>query len=455
MYRCRNCVLSMALTCTVLAAEPLHAAGAQPVPDPLSLEQAIALIDEQHPALQNDKLLLERVENIANEAREHKSLNVDLVGRMHWYEAGSSRFDTGNHDDHGLRLVVSKPLYDGGYSGSLAESARQGRKAAKLRIADNRSLYTITVMQKFFDVILADIEASRDNENMSVRYVRFERGQDNHELGKISDVELLGLENEYQEARLRAVESRGRASRTRQALALALNRPGQQPSALYLPELDVHHRALLEFGILIEKALKNNRQLAALESELLSARAQVEAARSPYRPDVSAVLERGEYSRELGSHDKWRAGLQMTWPLYSGGQSDTAADKAQIKVNQILYQRRQIELDIRQKIWDMTEEFALLKVQRQASDVFSSYRELYMDRSRALYDLEVKTDLGDAMIQISESHLRDARQTFQMALLLAQLNHLIGEDDAMNWGAVTEKTERQPQAGQSVRGYVQ
>lgn len=455
MYRCKSCVLSMTLTYAVLATGSLYAADTQPVPDPLSLQQAIALIDEQHPVLLQDKLLLERARNTANEAREHNSLNVDLVGRMHWYEAGSSRFDVGDHDDHGLRLVVSKPLYDGGYSGSLAESAEQGRKAAKLRIAENRSLYTITVMQKFFDVILADIEASRDNENMAVRFVRFEDGQDRHELGKISDVELLALENEYQQARLHMVASRGRASSTRQALALALNRPGQQPSALTLPELDVHNRTLLEFGILVAKALKNNRQLAALDSELLSARAEVEVARAPYRPDVSAVIERSEYSRELGSHDKWRAGLQMTWPLFSGGQSDVAISKAQLKVNQILYQRRQLELDIRQKIGEMMEEFVLLEAQRQASDVFSSYRELYMDRSRVLYELEVKTDLGDAMIQISESQLRDVRQTFQMTLLLAQLNHLIGEEDSMNWGAVTEKTDTRPQAGQQAREYVQ
>ncbi|MXY14280.1 MAG: TolC family protein [Proteobacteria bacterium] len=455
MYRCRSCVLSMTLTYAVLAAGPLHAADTQPVPDPLSLQQAISLIDEQHPVLLQDKLLLERAKNTANEAREHNSLSVDLVGRVHWYEAGNSRFDVGDHDDHGLRLVVSKPLYDGGYSGSLAESAEQGRKAAKLRIAENRSLYTITVMQKFFDVILADLEASRDNEDMAVRFVRFEDGQDGHELGKISDVELLALENEYQQARLRMVESRGRASSARQALALALNRPGQQPSALSLPKLNVHDRTLLEFDILVEKALKNNRQLAALDSELLSARAEVEVARAPYRPDVSAVVERSEYSRDLGSHDKWRAGLQMTWPLFSGGQSDVATSKAQLKVNQILYQRRQLELDIRQKIWDMVEEFVLLEAQRRASDVFSSYRELYMDRSRALYELEVKTDLGDAMIQISESQLRDVRQTFQMTLLLAQLNHLIGEEDSMNWSAVTEKIDIQPQAVQQAREHVQ
>ena len=255
MYLWRSRVLPVVLIYELLTCGFLSAAEKQSISDPLNLQQALALIDEQHPALLQDKLLLEQVQNTANEASEHNSLHVDLNGRMRWYEAGSSQFDTGDHDDHNLRLIVSKPLYDGGYSDALSESAWQNRKAARLRITDNRSLYTIMVMQKFFAIILADIEAARENESMAIAFVTFNRGQDNHELGKISDVDLLAMENTFHESRLRVIESEGRARSTRQALALALNRPGQQPSVLSWPELDVNNRKLLEFNILIEKAL--------------------------------------------------------------------------------------------------------------------------------------------------------------------------------------------------------
>gem|GEM_PF-4632036 len=76
--------------------------------------------------------------------------------------------------------------------------------------------------------------------------------------------------------------------------------------------------------------------------------------------------------------------------------------------------------------------------ERDANLAFTDYRELYMDRSRALYDLEVKTDLGDAMIQISEAHLRDASQRFKMTLLIAQLN-LLAREPIMKWDALTAK----------------
>ena len=94
----------------------------------------------------------------------------------------------------------------------------------------------------------------------------------------------------------------------------------------------------------------------------------------------------------------------------------------------------------------MAEQFRVLNARYEASQAFADYRELYMDRSRALYELEVKTDLGDAMIQISASHLRSARQQFELSLLLAQINFLAGEP-IMKWDALTNKIARHGEGG--------
>ena len=54
------------------------------------------------------------------------------------------------------------------------------------------------------------------------------------------------------------------------------------------------------------------------------------------------------------------------------------------------------------------------------------YRELYLDRSRALYELEVKTDLGDAMTEITAVNLDRARAEFAWLMTLAELDALRG-----------------------------
>ena len=54
-----------------------------------------------------------------------------------------------------------------------------------------------------------------------------------------------------------------------------------------------------------------------------------------------------------------------------------------------------------------------LRIRLAGLQVRGDYRELYLDRSRALYELEVKTDLGDAMTEMSAVELDQARAEFE------------------------------------------
>ncbi|MEF3193885.1 MAG: transporter, partial [Halothiobacillaceae bacterium] len=58
--------------------------------------------------------------------------------------------------------------------------------------------------------------------------------------------------------------------------------------------------------------------------------------------------------------------------------------------------------------------------------VREDYRELYLDRSRALYEMEVSTDLGDSMVQMSDARLRSMRTLFALSLAWAELDALLG-----------------------------
>lgn len=420
-----------------------HTSGTIPIPDPLTLEQAIQLIDSEHPELLQQKLAIERTQIERAEADNHQNLTVSLLGRVRWIKPRNN--DT-TEDDHTLRLVISKLLYDGGNTKIQQQAAVLAEQAADLQYQKNRDLYRIGVMKKFLDIILADLAAAGANESMASAFVRFDRAQDNHELGKLSDIDLLRIENIYQTERLKAVKAEGKARSMRQVLALALNRPGQQPSQLAEPELDVNGRVLPDFNTLLETVIQGSRQLTVLDKSLEAAQKKVEQVRSTYHPNITAQVERASYSRSLNSNDRWRAGIEFSIPIYDGGQRDVAIRKAQIHINELIYKRKQYELELRAQVRELYEQFNVLNAERQASDVFSDYRGLYMDRSRALYEMEVRTDLGDAMIQISASQLRDARQRFQMALLLAQINLLAGKD-VMDWDAFARKKSEQPDAG--------
>ena len=428
---------AIALVMSVCMLMASSASAASSLPDPLSLDQALSLIDEAHPELMQAGLDKQYSEVELLDATARNNFRVDVDGRLRWTEPSSDN-PIREDRDHRLSLIVSKPIYDGGLTSAREEAARLSGLSADIDYEYLKKQHSIKVMQNFFNIILADLRAARDIEALATLFVRVDRAEDRNELGQVSDIELLQLRSEYEDGRIRLYTSEGEARQTRQALALSLNRPGQQPSQLTPPSLNIHGRSLLEFEQILERILKKNPQLAALNHKIAAAKSRVEAARSSGKPKVTAMLERAEQKRITANDDKWRIGMEMSMPLYDGGITDAAVKKAHLDLNSLMYQRQQYELQLRTEVRKLAEEFRILKAARDASVAFTDYRELYMDRSRALYDLEVKTDLGDAMIQISEAHLRDAQQRFEMALLLAQLNLLAGEL-IMDWDALTIK----------------
>ncbi len=67
-----------------------------------------------------------------------------------------------------------------------------------------------------------------------------------------------------------------------------------------------------------------------------------------------------------------------------------------------------------------------LKRQFDDPDLTIDYRDLYLDRSRALYELEVTSDLGDAMVKLSDAQLFKAQTVFELAINRAKLDALVG-----------------------------
>jgi len=396
------------------------------LPDPLSLEQALASITETHPDLARQKLNINRSETDLEYADSLKSFRVIAEARARWTERKDTQVFTGN-DDHRLALTLSKPLYDGGKSSALAAAAQLEIQAASLQYASARDQHVILVMQLFFEVILADLQTGSDLEAMSVAYVRMDKARDRHELGQLSDIDLLEYESIYQDARQKLYASEGVSRSARLSLALALDRPGQQPARLVPPKLEIGNAKLLPYEALMEKILAANYALQSKIKLLEAARARIAAARSASKPSVSGEIQRAEFSRDTSLSNRLRIGVEVEWPLYDGGATDIAIKRAQMAVTKAALDRRAMENDLRLQVRELTERIRSLRAGSDAARAYADFRELHLDRSRALYEMEVRTDLGDAMVEISRSQHRSAQQRFQLALSLAQLNALAGE----------------------------
>ncbi len=397
----------------------------EPLPDPLTLEAALRLAHDAEPDLLAAEAAVREAEAERDRAASRLGLSAQAELRLRWVQNPLKTPGPG-HEDHRAGLLVSKTLYDFGRTEASILAAGTDVEARRWLLAEARQRQVLRVMQAFFDVLLADMAFYRDNEDMSVKYVRLDRLRDRRALGQVSDLEVLEQEAVYQESRRRWYQSQQRQRLTRTRLAERLGRPRDVPANLEPPRLDFSSRTLDEVEVLQRQALEGNFRLRALRARLEAAEARVAEARRQLGPRLRGEAEAYQYTRIRGSADEWRVGLVLEYPFLDGGRTDAEVARAQAEVFGAQAEIARLEREIRLAVLDLWLELDALRVRRDEARTEVDYRELYLDRSRALYEMEVRTDLGDAMTRITDAQLKAMEVDLRTALAWAELDALRG-----------------------------
>jgi len=222
-------------------------------------------------------------------------------------------------------------------------------------------LQRLDIMQRFFDVVLADSSSVRDNENMAVYYIPLDRTRIRKELKEFSELDVAELDAEYQVVRQQGTASAASQRLTRSLLAQAINNPQKLPNEVNPIDIGELPTDLPPLDELVETSLKNNAWLAER------------------RDDASAA------------------------------------------------ERAVIDMELRQQILELLLRLDIFKVAAERNKAETLWRDYYLERSRTLYEQEVKSDIGDAMTQQSKVRLQKQQIQYCQALTLAQLNALQGK----------------------------
>ncbi|MGB5833074.1 MAG: hypothetical protein WBG92_13920 [Thiohalocapsa sp.] len=288
------------------------------VPDPLSLEQALSFA--------------------AGHPRTKVGANTQgLPRRQPLYLGCHALAFTGTRDKDETRDVAWSPL--------LAPEAAQ----------------RLTIMQRFYDVLLADLSYGRDNEAMAVAYVQFDRAQVRAALGQFSPLKVAQLAADYQLIRRQRAASEAGQRVTRALLAQALGRPEELPRELVKQEFGAKDTPPPELDAVIAAALEDNPRVQQL------------------------MADRGEAARAL------------------------------------------ITMEVRQQAMELLTRLQLLDVIAEQAKTESDWRDLKLDESRTLYELEARADLGFSMSQQTKARRDEEQVALCQTLTRAELEALQGK----------------------------
>jgi outer membrane protein TolC len=393
--------------------------------DTLTLEAALATAESSHPDLlyaQAEKESALADSDIAN-SRQDTSVNLEGILR-------SGRPSSGNQDflsDNSVRLTARKTLYDFGRSSNAEVAARSELKAREADLTTALDKRRIEIMARYFDVLLADMQFAADNELMAVYYVTYDQGKDRLERGQISSVELIELESRYQDSLAKRNASAQQQRISRALLANAMNRTGDLPGDLEDPKLQGNQRPLPDYETLLPILLDNNSRLHAQQEMLAASQKRMESLRAETGPILDAEIQAADYSRTAATRDNVSAGLILSWPLYQGNRSDSRVAREMAQFKKLQAGTEKLKMELAQALLETCLEITQLRsTARSAAGKNVEYRDLKLERSRGLYELELKSNLGTSMVETAEANLRARRIEYQLALSFAHLEALTG-----------------------------
>lgn len=423
-------ILLFAVVASLVA--PQVTAEESPLPEPLTLEAALAQASSPH-----FDLLRARAEVAAREAELDRvqaddNWRLSLQGRLRWIDPNPLALDKSNNDN-AATLSLSRKLYDFGRQGAR-EDAAASELAGQSAMLEAQELHRrLDILKAYFEVLLADMAYRVENEDIAITYIRLDKLRDRAELGQVSDVELLRAESEYQAVLTRRARAEAAMRNTRARLAETLNRPEELSNNLNPPELKaLLEREIPELADLQSQALAGNLEIKNLQERLQAAQSHIEAARGLSKPTVHGELATSTYSRDLSGRDEGLAGVVIDIPLWTGGAVDAEVAAAVAEKMRLQSELAATEMRVRQQARELWEALHNFSQASAADQALTDYRELYLERSRALYEMEVSTDFGDSLVEQSRAAYQTMKTNFERALAWAQLDILRGRVPDLN-----------------------
>ena len=418
----------------------LWAGAASATGQPLTLEAVLATADAPHPDLD---LARARQDVALADVRAAESLNDFRVTLEASLRSGRNEiYDDHYQPDHFARVVVRKTLWDDGRQQVGRRAVGQESEALGLRLLDIRAQRRLSLMARYFDVLLADMRDAADTEFLAVAYVAWDNAKDRQALGQMAGWELSELENRYLDARTLRNDGRRKLREKRMLLAAAMNRAGMVQEDLVDPRLPGNDRPLPEFETLLAGVLERNPGLLAQRQLLAAATSRLDVARADYRPSLEFEAEAATWDRPSTTRDDLRAGFNLVWPIWQGGRADARIGKEQARFHELQAEHDKLVADLRQAVLEAREEIQHLREsERRRVDVNAAYRDIALEKARAEYELELKANLGNSMAETQVARLRQRAIEYRLALAWARLEALLGDPGELTRLADAMKTE--------------
>lgn len=289
----------------------------------------------------------------------------------------------------------------------------------------------ILVMRAFFDTNLATLYRQYILEQLAMDAIYYNRSKDFYPYGRTSDVELLEKETNMLLSSAKNYNAEENIYNNKSRLANLLELDVKQIPELERPNLQAYfEKKVFDNAKLLELALKNDPKMEQYNQKMQFLNRKLANLKNDYDIQVGSIAMYGnEPQKTIGDeNNRWEARLTLRVPFYDGEKNSNEMQATQISKNKLQIATDKYKTDLSLKIDELVSKLNYLKRLEKAYKVQFDYRNLYLEKSRIDYDLNRKSDLGDAMVQLSKAEYELEKNRYDFVITYETLNLLVGEN---------------------------
>jgi outer membrane protein TolC len=386
---------------------------------PLNLNDAI------NTALENDsdyKQILLQVKTQENNLKNLNSYNLDLTMNLETKDRFNDRIDNSK-----ASLNFSKSLFN--QDDKILNTNYQNEiDLLKTQLKTLQLKKKLEVLRAFFNIIIADMNYDYLMEDLAVFAVMENRIKDYIELEYYSEVELLERTSKTQEAlvKMRSAENDKLISRAQLGMIMGLD-ANEEIAEIIEPQFTNYLSPKLDiFKTWQDKILTGNTELQILSTQINNLKQNLGSEQTNYGIDVSLYSKIFHHQFESDKNGNYLAGLQLSIPL--GAENRNTLDNLNIEIKSRELTFNQQKNQILTKALELWLKAKNLVQQQKSLQVMLDYKDLYLERARANYELELKSDIGHSMTEYTKTEKLIKQNEFDIITTMQELHLLAGED---------------------------
>lgn len=324
-------------------------------------------------------------------------------------------------------ITARLAVYTGGRNHALVSRAEALYDAQIARLATTESQIAFRTRSAYYDVLLQESLLKSNSQSLESAHSQLNDAQARFDAGTAPKFDVLRTQTQVSAAEQFVTQSRNQSDNSRITLNRILGVSLEQKYTLITPATAAMPDEKADALVTLARSQR---------SELLTARAQVEAARqgitiarSEVLPELDLVATYTSVANVSASQiTGWGAFAQVNWPLYNGGKSgaDVRESKALIaeaKVN-LEDTRRAVEQEVRQSYSDV--QTAVKQIESARAQLAQATEAYDIATVRYQAGVATATESADALTALVLARTNLDRAVFGYSIAYAGLQRSLG-----------------------------